>query len=182
MKTIQYIFNLFYYHIFLTAKAFNNSFNSLFLPLYRLKIMRRRCQKYGIEDSYEWAKKRFESENYPEQGIVIRESERLLYTWTITMLFAIGLIIIKIIKCFNSSFFDIILASKLGFIGCFLMIMAITFFSTWIFSGRNHKYLIYFRFFENLDHRTKRKNRLLAWLIFLLSLGLAVFSFWLVSK
>lgn len=64
MKTIQYVFNLFYYHIFLTAKAFNNSFNSLFLPLYRLKIMRRRCQKYGIEDSYEWAKKRFESENY----------------------------------------------------------------------------------------------------------------------
>lgn len=179
MKTIQYLINLCYYHCFLMVKAWNNWFNSLFMPLYRLSFVRRRCQKFGIEDSYEWMKERVENQNNPAQGLVASESSRFFAIWLTILVIATGNFIIQI---FDTKIYDIIFSSILRTMICFLTSLPITLFIMWIFIEKNNKYLVYFRYFENLDDETKRRNRLLAWLIFLLSLGLAVFSFWLVSK
>lgn len=179
MKTIQYSINLCYYHCFLMTKAWNNWFNSLFMPLYRLNFVRRRCQKFGIEDSYEWMKERVERQNNPAQGLVIGYTSRFFGIWLAILIIATGNIFIQI---FDTRIYDIIFSSILRTMICFLTSLPIALLIMWIFIEKNDKYLVYFRYFESLDDETKRRNRLLACVLYLLSFAYVAFSIWLVFQ
>ncbi|MBR6445142.1 MAG: hypothetical protein IKS94_01715 [Prevotella sp.] len=124
-------------------------------------------------------KERVESQNNPAQGLVIAESSRFFGIWLAILIIATGNIFIQI---FDTRIYDIIFSSILRTMVCFLTSLPITLFIMWIFIEKNNQYLVYFRYFESLDDETKRRNRLLACVLYLLSFGYVVFSIWLIFQ
>lgn len=178
MKRIFYFFNFCFYHCFWMIRGLNTKINDLFFrPLWQLDFTKRRCEKFSIENPYEFMKQR---ENNPIQGVVINHSWVLfaglwLGGWEFTICNVVN-------RISNNAFYEFIFISKVRMILAFVLLVTIAYGVTWFFVDKNKKYLVYFRYFESRDKKTKLKNRLLAIFIFLFSFLCLVLSFWFLVR
>lgn len=172
MRILSFVFNLYFYHLFLLLKTVNTIFTTWFINLfYRFDFIKKRFIKFGIKDPVNYF---LSIENHPINGRLINIAYVIFGGWIVLLLFAIVNISNTIS---NNGLYTYIFRRPLIVTFCILSELIFVLFLSWFFLERNKQYLVYFRFFAQRKKEIRVRNILLAILLFLVSVSFILLSF-----
>ena len=147
MKTLEYLFNLYYYYCYLVHRRLSGIFISLVAPILKSEFMRKRQRKFGVQDPYRWYCKFLN--DYRHSSTVMDYVDRIYFLW-------IGIVVFEIVM---------LIYAPLGLVLYFIPPMEFAFvlipylliggLALWFTGLLRKKYIEYFDLFEKADNKQR---------------------------